>query len=52
MRDALVNHIEKSRLPYESQHGFRRGRSSLSNLLTFLEKTTKVINDGLSMGVV
>jgi len=52
MREALVTHLEKLHLLYESQHGFRRGRSCLSNLLTFLEKVTKAIDDGLSMDVV
>ena len=52
MREALVTHLESLHLLYESQHGFRRGRSCLSNLLTFLEKVTKAIDDGLSMDVV
>ena len=52
MREALVSHLEKLHLLYESQHGFRRGRSCLTNLLTFLEKVTKAIDDGLSVDVV
>ena len=52
MREVLVTHLENLHLIYESQHGFRRGRSCLSNLLTFLEKVTKAIDDGLSMDVV
>jgi len=51
MRDVLVNHLERLHLIYESQHGFRRGRSCLSNLLTFLEKATKAMDDGLCMDV-
>ena len=51
MREA-VTHLENLHLIFESQHGFRRGRSCLSNLLTFLEKVTKAIDDGLSMDVV
>jgi len=38
LRDELVEHLEKLHLLYESQHGFRRGRSCLSNLLVFLEQ--------------
>ena len=51
MRDVLVNHLERLHLIYESQHGFRRGRSCLSNLLTFLEKATKAMDDALCMDV-
>ena len=51
MMEALVDHLEKLCLLYESQHGFRRGRSCLSNLLAFLEKATKAVDDGLSMDV-
>jgi len=52
MQDELVSHLEKLHLIYETQHGFRVGRSCLSNLLTFLEKATKVLNDGLCLDVI
>ena len=53
MRDELIGHLEKLHLIYhESQHGFCRGRSCLSNLLTFLEKATKAVDDGLSLDVI
>ena len=52
MRDELIGHLEKLHLIYESQHGFRRGRSCLSNLLTFLEKATKAVDDGLNLDVI
>jgi hypothetical protein len=40
IRDVTVDHLEKSELIRDSQHGFRRGRSCLSNLLVFLGKVT------------
>jgi len=36
----------------DSQHGFRSGRSCLSNLLEFLDKVTKAIDEGNSVDVV
>ena len=44
--------MENLHLIYESQHGFRRGRSCLSNILTFLEKATKAVDDGLSLDAI
>ena len=51
MRDVVVDHLEKLHLLVDSQHGFRRSRSCLSNLLTFLEKVTKALDDGLCVDV-
>jgi len=52
MQEELVNHLEKLHLIFETQHGFRVGISCLSNLLTFLEKATKAIDDGLCLDVI
>jgi len=52
MRDELVNHLERLHLIYETHHGFRVGRSCLSNLLTFLENATKAIDDRLCLDVI
>ena len=46
LRDAIVEHLEKNVLITDSQHGFRKGRSCLTNLLTFLEKVTGYIDCG------
>ena len=46
IRDALVSHLEENRLMTESQHGFRKGSSCLSNLLVFLDKATRWIDEG------
>ena len=35
-----------------SQHGFRKGRSCLTNLLLFLDKVLHGVNDGFSVDVV
>ena len=46
LRDAFVEHLEKNALITDSQHGFRKGRSCLTNLLTFLEKVTGYVDCG------
>ena len=46
MRDILVNYRESHQLICDSQHGFRRGRSCQSNLLSLLEIATKTVDVG------
>jgi len=36
----------------DSQHGFRKGRSCLSNLLVFLDKVTGSIDSGEAVDVI
>jgi len=52
LRDAIVEHLIKNQIQLirESQHGFLRGRSCLSNLLAFLDKITDYV-DKLSKGI-
>ena len=45
IRDALVSHLDKNSLLNSSQHGFRKGLSCSSNLLTFLESVTAHIDN-------
>jgi len=52
VRDTLVRHLEQNCLIQDSQHGFRKGRSCLTNLLTFLDKVTGSIDSGSSVDVV
>ena len=51
MRDEIVRHLEDKCLLFDSQHGFRRGRSCLSNLLTFMDKATESIDAGENFDV-
>jgi len=44
-RDEMVNHLDKHNLIRDSQHGFRKGYSCTTNLLTFLENVTEEINN-------
>jgi len=52
IRDAMVKYLEDNFLIGDSQHGFRKGRSCLTNLLSFLDKVTGSIDSGDSVDVV
>jgi hypothetical protein len=52
LRDALMAHLTGNNLLNPSQHGFMPGKSCTTNLLEFMEKTTKVIDAGLPFDVV
>ena len=45
VRDQMLEHLECYDLLSDHQHGFREGRSCLSNLLTTLEDWTKKIDE-------
>ena len=46
VKDAIVTHLEKFGLVRDTQHGFRRGGSCVSNVLIFLDKITRWIDVG------
>ena len=52
IRDAVVKYLETNLLIEDSQHGFRKGRSCLTNLLSFLDKVTGELDSGKSVDVV
>ena len=52
LRDVIVDHLERNIPIQDSQHGFRKGRSCLANLLAFLDKVTESINNGLCVDVI
>ena len=52
LRDAIMEHLVKNQLLRDSQHGFLRGRSCLSNLLTFLDKVTDCVDKGIDVDVI
>ena len=43
IRDHIVRFLESNNLIRNSQHGFRTGRSCLSNLLVFMDKVTAAV---------
>ena len=52
VKNELTAHIEMNRLMSDSQHGFRSGRSVQTNMVDFLNSTTKWIDEGRSFDVV
>ena len=50
MRDAFT--MENNHLILDSQHGFRKGRSCLTNLLEFLDRVTGCVDAGDSVDVI
>ena len=52
LKDNIVNHLEQNGFIGDSLHGFRAGRSCLTNLLCFMEIVTKQVDKGLPVDVV
>jgi len=50
IRDAVVRHLEDNSLLWDSQHG--KGRSCLTNLLTFMDKVTGFLDSGVPVDTV
>src|SRR6266496_2871386 len=51
VRDEIVHHLDRFGLVSDSQHGFRRGSSCLSNILTFLDQAARWIDKGEAVDV-
>ena len=52
IKDNIVSHLEKFSLIRDSQHGFRKGRSCLTNLLDFMETVTRYLDEGQPVDLV
>jgi hypothetical protein len=52
IRDSIVNHLDRNKLIYKTQHGFVKGRSCLTNLLEFLEDVTEYVDQGSPVDVI
>ena len=44
LRDSIVGHLKENKLIHNSQHGFMKNRSCLTNFLQFLETVTDYID--------
>ncbi len=49
IKDHMQDHLKKNRLIRESQHGFMPRKSCTTNLLEFLEKATKILDQGQNL---
>jgi len=52
MRDKIVEHLEKHELIRESQRGFVKKKSCLSNLLVFMKEVTSYLDSGYPVDVI
>ncbi|KAK4810629.1 hypothetical protein QYF61_007366 [Mycteria americana] len=49
---AITRHVEDNQVIRPSQHGFRKGRSCLTNLISFYDKVTRLVDEGKAVDVV
>ncbi|KAK4830725.1 hypothetical protein QYF61_013175 [Mycteria americana] len=49
---AITRHVENNQGIRPSQHGFRKGRSCLTNLISFYDKVTRLVDEGKAVDVV
>ena len=52
IRDGMMEHLEKNKLIGSSQNGFLPGKSCSTNLLEFLERVTKEVDEGKPFDIV
>ena len=52
IKDKIVEHLQKFNLLNDSQHGFMKGKSCLTNLLEYLENVTKVLDEGDPLDII
>lgn len=52
IRDAIVTFLKSNNLIRDSQHGFSKNRSCLTNLLTFLDKISCYVDKGVPVDVI
>jgi len=52
VRDKVIEHLERFRLIKDTQHGFVKNKSCLTNLLVFLEEVTDYIDSGYPVDVI
>ena len=52
MKENIVEHLNEHNIIKDSQHGFTRGRSYLTNLLEFFEKVYEMIDEGKPVDVI
>ena len=51
VKEQIVSHLETNNLISNSQHGFRSGRSPQTNLIEYLNTTTKWLDEGRNFDV-
>ncbi|KAK4822040.1 hypothetical protein QYF61_006953 [Mycteria americana] len=49
---AITRHVQDNQVIRPSQHGFRKGRSCLTNLISFYDKVIRLMDEGKAVDVV
>ena len=52
IRDSIVEHLTRYQLVRPSQHGFMNSKSTQTNLLEYMEKLTKLVDEGHCVDVI
>ena len=52
LKDTIVEHLDRNKLIHRSQHGFLRGQSCATNLISFMDKITVALDKGESADVI
>ena len=52
IKDSIIEHLVLNELIFNSQHGFMKRRSCLTNLLDYLEKLTDLIDQGQCVDII
>jgi len=52
LRDAIMDHLLKNNLIYATQHGFMPRKSTVSNLVEYMDEVTSLLDSGVSVDAV
>ena len=51
-KEEITSHLDRYDLLNDTQHGFMRGRSCLTNLLTYMEGVTRILDKGKNIDII
>ena len=52
IKDDMMAHLAENNLIRDSQHGFLKGKSCATNLIVFMDKATKILDEGKNADIV